>query len=58
MYFYDWSEFKREFKEKLDYWDIEKLVSRGHAIVAERAIRTLKEALVRRLNAGVGRRNQ
>ena len=36
-----------------------KLVSRGHAIVAERAIRTLKEALIRRLSAGVGgRRNQ
>ena len=58
VYSDDGSEFKREFKEKLDYWDIEKLVSRGHAIMAERAIRTLKEALVRRLSAGVGRRNQ
>ena len=58
VYSDDGTEFKREFKEKLDYWDIEKLVSRGHAIVAERAIRTLKEALVRRLSAGVGRRNQ
>ena len=58
VYSDDGTEFKREFKEKLDYWDIEKLVSRGHAIVAERAIRTLKEALIRRLSAGVGRRNQ
>ena len=38
VYSDDGTEFKREFKEKLDYWDIEKLVSRGHAIVAERAI--------------------
>ena len=58
VYSDDGSEFKREFLEKLDYWDVEKLVSRGHAIMAERAIRTLKEALVRRLSAGVGRRNQ
>ena len=57
VYSDDRSEFKREFKEKLDYWDIEKLVSRGHAIIAKRAIRTLKEAFVR-LSAGVGRRNQ
>ena len=52
------TEFKREFKEKLDYFDVDKVVSRGHATMAERAIRTLKEALVRRLTAGVGRRNQ
>ena len=58
VYSDDGSEFKREFKNRLDYWDIEKLVSRGHAFMAERAIRTLKEALVRRLSAGVGRRNQ
>ena len=58
VYSDDGTEFKREFKEKLDYWDIEKIVSRGHAVAAERAIRTLKEALIRRLSAGVGRRNQ
>ena len=58
VYSDDGSEFKREFKQKLDYFDIDKLVTRGHATVAERAIRTLKEALIRRLSEGVGRRNQ
>ena len=58
VYSDDGTEFKREFKEKLDYFDVDKVVSRGHATMAERAIRTLKEALVRRLTAGVGRRNQ
>ena len=58
VYSDDGSEFKKEFKEKLDYFDIDKVVTRGHATMAERAIRTLKEALVRRLTAGVGRRNQ
>ena len=47
----DGSEFKKEFKQKLDYFDIDKIVSRGHATMAERAIRTLKESLVRRLTA-------
>ena len=58
VYSDDGSEFKKEFKQKLDYFDVGKIVSRGHATMAERAIRTLKEALVRRLTAGVGRRNQ
>ena len=58
VYSDDGSEFKREFKERLDYFDVDKIVSRGHATVAERAIRTIKEALTRRLTAGVGRRNQ
>ena len=58
VYSDDGSEFKKEFKDKLDYFDVDKVVSRGHATMAERAIRTLKEALVRRLTAGVGRRNQ
>ena len=58
VYSDDGSEFKKEFKQKLDYFDIDKIVSRGHATMAERAIRTLKESLVRRLTAGVGRRNQ
>ena len=38
VYSDDGSEFKREFKQKLDYFDIDKVV------VAERAIRTFKEA--------------
>ena len=58
VYSDDGSEFKREFKQKLDYFDIDKVVSRGHATVVERAIRTLKEALIRRLTEGVGKRNQ
>ena len=58
VYSDDGSEFKKQFKEKLDHWDVDKIVSRGHAPVAERAIRTLKEALLRRLSVGVGRRNQ
>ena len=58
VYSDDGSEFKKEFKDKLDYFDVDKVVTRQHATMAERAIRTLKEALVRRLTAGVGRRNQ
>ena len=50
----DDAEFKKEFKDKLDYFDVDKVVTRGHATMAERAIRTLKEALVRRPTAGVG----
>ena len=58
VYVDDGTEFKKEFKAKLDYFDVDKVVTRGHATVAERAIRTLKEALVRRLAAGVGQRNR
>ena len=43
----DGSEFKREFK-----------VTRGHAYFAERIIRTIKEAMLRRIAAGAGRRGQ
>ena len=45
VYSDDGSEFKSEFKQKLDYFDVDKVVSRGHAYFVERAIRTLKEAL-------------
>ena len=58
VYSDDGTEFKKEFKEKLDFYDIDKIVTRGHAFFVERAIRTLKEGLVRRLSAGVARRNQ
>jgi hypothetical protein len=58
VYSDDGSEFKSAFKQKLDYFDVDKIVTRGHAPHAERAIRTLKEALVRRLTVGVGRRNR
>ena len=54
----DGSEFKREFKELMDFWDIEKQVTRGHAYFAERIIRTIKEAMLRRIAAGAGRRGQ
>ena len=33
---------KREFKELMNFWDIEKQVTRGHAYFAERIIRTIK----------------
>ena len=36
VYSDDGSEFKREFKELMDFWDIEKQVTRGHAYFAER----------------------
>ena len=39
----DGSEFKREFKELMDFWDIKKQVTRGHAHFAERIIRTIKK---------------
>ena len=58
VYTDDGSEFKAEFKQKLDYFDIDKVVSRGHAYFAERAIRTLKEALVRRISVGLAARNR
>ena len=58
VYSDDGAEFKGEFKQKLDYYDIDKVVSRGHAFFVERAIRTIKEALVRRISAGVVARNR
>ena len=58
VYSDDGSEFKREFKEHMDFWDIEKQVTRGHAYFAERTIRTIKEAMLRRIAAGAGRRGQ
>ena len=42
----------------MDFWDIEKQVTRGHAYFAERIIRTIKEAMLRRIAAGAGRRGQ
>ena len=42
----------------MDFWDIEKQVTRGHAYFAERAIRAIKEAMLRRIAAGAGRRGQ
>ena len=58
VYSDDGSEFKREFKELMDFWDIEKQVTRGHAYFAERTIRTIKEAMLHRIAAGAGRRGQ
>ena len=58
VYSDDGSEFKSEFKQKLDYFDVDKVVSRGHAYFVERAIRTLKEALLRRISAGLAARNR
>ena len=49
IYSDDGKEFKKEFREALEYWDINKLVTRGHAHFAERMIRTLKEAILRRI---------
>ena len=42
----------------MDFWDIEKQVTRSHAYFAERTIRTIKEAMLRRIAAGAGRRGQ
>ena len=42
---YSDAEFKREFKELMDFWDIEKQATKGHAYFAERTIRTIKEAV-------------
>ena len=58
VYSDDGSEFKREFQQKLDYFDVDKVVTRGHAYFVERAIRTIKEALVRRIGAGIVPRNR
>ena len=52
VYSDDGSEFKREFKELMDFWDVEKQVTRGHAYFVERTIRTIKEAMLRRVAAG------
>jgi hypothetical protein len=54
----DGSEFKRDFKDLLDYYDIPQRVTRGHAIFAERVIRTVKEALVKRVEAVGGQWNK
>ena len=51
VYSDDGSEIKRQFKERLDHLEVDEMV-------AERAIKTLKGALLRRLSVGVGRRNQ
>ena len=58
VYSDDGVEFRKEFKQLLDFWDIEKQVTRGHAYFAERTIRTIKEAMLRRIAAGAGRRGQ
>jgi len=58
VYSDDVTEFKKESKQQLDYFKVDKIVSKGHAAMAEWAIGSLQEALVRRLTAGVGRRNQ
>ncbi|CAE7215130.1 unnamed protein product [Symbiodinium sp. CCMP2456] len=42
-------------EQKLDFYDIDKQITRGHAYFAERVIRTLKEGVLRRLSAGLGR---
>ena len=42
----------------MNFWNIEKQVTRGHAYFAERTIRTIKEAMLRRIAAGAGRRGQ
>ena len=58
VYSDDGAEFKKEFKQLLDDWAIEKQVTRGHAFFVERVIRTIKEGILRRLEQGVGRRGQ
>ena len=58
VYSDDGSEFKREFKELMDFWDIEKQLTMAHPYFAERTIRTIKEAMLRRIAAGAGRRGQ
>ena len=58
-----WDDFQglwraRKRKGLMDFWDVEKQVTRGHAYFAERTIRTIKEAMLRRIAAGSGRRGQ
>ena len=38
VYSNDGTEFKLEFKDKLDFFDVNKIVTRGHAYMVERAI--------------------
>ena len=45
------SEFKGEFKNSLGYYGIPHHTTKGHAVFAERAIRTVKEALVKRVKS-------
>ncbi|MCR9092564.1 MAG: DDE-type integrase/transposase/recombinase [Proteobacteria bacterium] len=54
VYSDDGTEFKREFKQLLDFWDIEKQVTRGHAYFAERTIRTIKAEAHRRRRGASG----
>ena len=54
---YSDDEFKKEFKQLLDDWAIEKQVTRGHAFCVERVICTIKAAILLRL-AQMGRRGQ
>ena len=42
----------------MDFWDIEKQVTRGHAYFAERTIRSIKEAMLSRIADGAGRQGQ
>ena len=45
------SEFKGSFKKSLNYYGIPHYETRTHAVFAERAIRTVKEALVKRVRS-------
>ena len=47
----DGSEFKDAFRRRLQYYKIEPLTTRRHAIFAERAIRTFKEKNTKRMEA-------
>ena len=54
----DGSEFKREFKELDEFLGHREAGDQGHAYFAERIIRTIKKAMLRRIAAGAGRRGQ
>ena len=45
------SEFKDAFRRRLDYYKIEPLTTRRHAIFAERVIRTFKEKITKRMES-------
>ena len=47
----DGSEFKDAFKRRLQWYQIEGLTTRKHALFAERVIRTFKEKLLKRMQA-------